>query len=133
MTETDDPNNRLAVALATLTQVSDPDLTLLCREFNLWLDTVLIRGRRSHFSPTDLTCLFHRMHDIAQVQPLPPEPGQVEAETTLGKAIENLGKAVDAAHDGNAKPTTYKLYNQGEPVAPTIPFAKTKKADNHAS
>lgn len=99
--------NLLAEALALLTKVEDPDLNLLTREFNLWLDTVLIRGHRSHFSPTDLTCLFHRMHDIAQVHPLPPGLGAVETQ----KFEPDLQIVAPQANDG----------------IPTIPFAPKAK------
>lgn len=61
--------------LTDLTKTSEPMVTFLTREVNLYLDVLRVYGKRDKLTETDLHILFARLLDLAQIQPLAgPEP-----------------------------------------------------------
>lgn len=110
----------LAKALGTLAQLPQDSfsMTYLTREVNVYLDVVRFQGERQHLSRTDLSVLFQRMLDLAQVQPV--------QETTDQPAVSEGAKAALVGEIAQIAPGPGKINSTPIPSDEPSPAASLK-------
>lgn len=104
-----------ALHILSTIPVSSPSLAFLAREFNLFSQVLREQGLRTMFTATDLSLMFARMLDIAQVKPLSlptADPGQ-HAHEHLDES-KPIPIDLDNIESSARGPATLKLFSGGK-------------------